>query len=707
MPDGFTSSADLFAQLPISANSVRPTVRAFGAGNELLLYGDIGTDVTARGVVDALASMPRNAPLSIRINSGGGSVFEGFAAYGALARWGGRKTVTIDGIAASMASLLAMAGDDIAMPATSWLMLHEPFGAAGGRADELRNFADLLDRLRAQMVTIYATRTGRDPAAIVAMLAAETWLDADQALALGFATRKDEAAPIAAALDLSRFSAAPALARAFAAAAPSHPKGPPVPNIITAPAASLADLERIAHRARLGDDWIVGQLATGATPEAALAAAASPPARGVPATAAELAPLAQHSGLGSDWVLAQLRAGVTLQDAREAVIDARASQPRPPLCTANPSAVRTREYAAPGTPGELEPMARAMGDALVARMAGGTPSADARTFMGASLIDMARATLEARGRASRWDTATDVMDKVFASAGQNTTSDFPNLLQYAGGRVLMQAYQRAQSPLRTALCRVREVPDFRSISVLRLSEPPQLLPVLEGGEITHGAAAEAKEAYRVSTFARLFSLSRNAIINDDLGAFASWAGWIGAAAAEAEAAQLVALLTANVGVGANLQDGHPLFYASRGNMGTGLLTVAGVSAGRAALRTTKGLDGITPVAAEPRYVLVSPDNETYADQVVTAITPHTAADVNPFASRLEKLCEPRLSGAPWYLFADPANAPVFEVAYLAGNPGPELKTSLGWETLGVEMRAVLDFGAGLIGWRGAWRSTGA
>jgi hypothetical protein len=125
------------------------------------------------------------------------------------------------------------------------------------------------------------------------------------------------------------------------------------------------------------------------------------------------------------------------------------------------------------------------------------------------------------------------------------------------------------------------------------------------------------------------------------------------------------------------------------------------------MRSQKGLDGMTPVNAVPRFLLVSPTKETVAEQVLATLAPATVATVNPFSQRLDLLVEPRLSGNGWYVFADPASMPVLEYAYLSSAQGPQIASREGWEVLGVEFRCVLDFGAGVLDFRGAYRNAGA
>jgi hypothetical protein len=271
-------------------------------------------------------------------------------------------------------------------------------------------------------------------------------------------------------------------------------------------------------------------------------------------------------------------------------------------------------------------------EALAARVNGTTPTDAARPYMGESLRDMARATLALRGIS----TAGMDTDALFRAA-MHTTSDFPGLLSGVGTRTLMPSYETAQSVLKR-LARQALHTDFRRASKLRLGEVGPLQKVNEAGEIKHTTRGEAAESYALDTYGSLFAVSRKALINDDLHAFRDWGVAAGRAAAETEAALLASLLTQSSGAGPVMgEDGKRLFHADHGNLaspGTAL-DVAGLSAARLAMRTMKGLDGKTPIAATPKFLVVSPTLETTAEQVLTALAATTTGDVNPFSGKLE------------------------------------------------------------------------
>lgn len=167
---------------------------------EILIYGSIGqswwdeTAVTAKDFTEELKKIPESTKeIHVRINSGGGSVFEGVTIYERLKQHKAKKVVYVDGIAASIASVIAMAGDEIYVGDGSFMMIHRPMSPSFGNSSEHERTIAILDKIEEQMVTIYAKKCGLPRAEISRMLAEETWMPADTAVELGFATSKTEA----------------------------------------------------------------------------------------------------------------------------------------------------------------------------------------------------------------------------------------------------------------------------------------------------------------------------------------------------------------------------------------------------------------------------------------------------------------------------------------------------------------------------------
>ncbi|MBO6775863.1 MAG: Clp protease ClpP [Marinibacterium sp.] len=185
-------------------------IRARASGAEVMIYDEIGAyGVSAKGFLAELGALPDGVPIDLRLNSPGGSVFDAVAIFNALQRHEGTITVWIDGIAASAASYIAMAGDEIVMPENAFLMIHDPSGLVMGTAADMREMAETMDKIAGSMIRGYAGRSGRSEDEIAALMTAETWFDAQDALAAGFATRIAEPVRIAASFDIGRFRNAP------------------------------------------------------------------------------------------------------------------------------------------------------------------------------------------------------------------------------------------------------------------------------------------------------------------------------------------------------------------------------------------------------------------------------------------------------------------------------------------------------------------
>jgi len=215
--------------------------RADGAeSGEVLIYDEIGGyGISAAQFARDFKAMDGAKAVTIRINSPGGSVTDGTAIFNLLRSHGGAKTAIIDGMAASMASVIAMAADKIVMPGNALMMIHNPWTYAAGDAEELRKSADLLDKIKGQIVGAYARKTGKTDDEISALMDAVTWMTGDEAKAAGFADEVIDPLKAAAKLDLSRLGvAADPRAVALMEANDASPT-PPAPAVEPAPVVAV------------------------------------------------------------------------------------------------------------------------------------------------------------------------------------------------------------------------------------------------------------------------------------------------------------------------------------------------------------------------------------------------------------------------------------------------------------------------------------
>lgn len=249
---------------------------------EILIYDTIGPSwweetVTAKQFVKDLKAIGDKKNLHVRINSPGGSVFDGIAIYNALTNHKGQVKVTIEGIALSMASGIAMAGDTINMADNALMMVHNPQGWAQGESKDLRAYADLMDKVKGNLIKAYVNKSGKDDAEISALMDAETWMTAEEAFTLGLIDNVIEASGnVAASFDLNNALSAsgvkvpkrvqPKLAALFT---PTQKE----PNMAEkTPERVVATVQQLKALKGADDAFVVNQLAANATLEESIVA---------------------------------------------------------------------------------------------------------------------------------------------------------------------------------------------------------------------------------------------------------------------------------------------------------------------------------------------------------------------------------------------------------------------------------------------------
>lgn len=172
---------------------------------DVYIFDEIGTfGLTAQSFIEEIKSY-KDTPMSLHINCVGGDVFEGMAIYNVLKKRTARTTVYIEGIAASMGSVIALAGDEVVMAENSLFMIHNAWGGAMGEATEIRKTAALLDKISGEIADIYTKKTNLPYNKVKEMMDEETWLSADEAFNLGFIDSISDAIKVAAKYDVSKF----------------------------------------------------------------------------------------------------------------------------------------------------------------------------------------------------------------------------------------------------------------------------------------------------------------------------------------------------------------------------------------------------------------------------------------------------------------------------------------------------------------------
>lgn len=649
-------------------------MRAAAGRVTLSLMGDVGFEITASGVQRALAEAG-GQPLTIQLHSYGGDAAQGIAIHNMLARHPGEKTIVIEGLAASAGSLIAMAGDRIVMPENAFLMIHNAWTMAAGDADAMRSTAEVLDMISAAYRRTYASRTGRDEEEIARLMDEETWLTADRAVELGFATEMSAPADIRAdARRLERFTKVPAalLARETnpEPAAPAHPEEVRMDN----PTTSGAD-------------------------HTALPAASVPPTPAAPqrvvATLPELRALAARSGLGAEFALAQLEAGATLAEAQSAAIDAMAAAA--PAAVVRPTVQVTQD--------EGDTFRARVSDAIAARMCGVAPSESEREFALMGPLTLAREVLARRGvRNVHRLSSEDVTHRVLAS-GEHTTSDFAGILTNSTNkslRTMFAAYPNTWS----AWCDEIDVADFKQITAASIGQFPEPEQFAESATVPSRTVGEDFETYAVVERGVLISLSFPAIINDDLRAFQQVVRSAALGAYTALRRRVFGILTAN-GV---MRDGVALFASGRNNLGTaGNLSAANLrqlyqllaeqtTIMRAQPAATGGLSGAPLPPPVSCVLLVSPAEYITALELLTPMIVPTAVG-SALPAEIRGMIQPvqeaflNTGSQPYYLARTEAGMRPMEIAYLQGRRAPSVTSAERIEQTGITYRVLFPFNA--------------
>ena len=172
---------------------------------DVYIFDEIGTyGVTAQEFINDIKGL-KDTPINLRINSLGGDVFDGMAMYNVIKRREAKTTVYIEGIAASIATIIALGADEVVMAENSLFMIHNAWGGTMGEAKDMRKTAETLDKISGELTDIYRKKTGLSYDVLSEMMDEETWLNADEAYELGFVDTISDSIKVAAKYDVSKF----------------------------------------------------------------------------------------------------------------------------------------------------------------------------------------------------------------------------------------------------------------------------------------------------------------------------------------------------------------------------------------------------------------------------------------------------------------------------------------------------------------------
>ena len=726
-----------------------------GAGAELRIYGDIGRawdeeeSNDARSVAAALEKL--KGPLAVRINSFGGSVADGLAIYNALRRYPGGVHTHIDGVAYSIASLIAMAGSQVHIAENGMLMIHAPWGMAVGNAPEMREMADILDKHAEAMVTSYLRETGPSAEQIRAWLTdgADHYFSAAEAMELGLVDAVTEGQPIfeiAAALRASgrTFTLPAALRRSSvesANMADNETTGASAVTPISEPKPSDTVLAAHSQYSQFGKTVKAAESA-GAQKEAARRAA-------ITAAFAEFFdgdPLNPISALREacleDLACDELH-------ARRELLAMLAAKTADPIIIPQHYAVQ----AAPKAP----PMAsRYLGGALLA----GPDVADKRAqglqaalsiksglitdrkvieaerkgeFLAMSLIDIMGAELRASGYAmsgSREDIARRYVQAlpILAAGPSHGTDHLPSVLGNIANLSAMQGWEGSNETWQQ-WTQSGTLNNYQTATRANVALLDKLTKMLENQEWEYGDLADVKQRITGYFYGLKYSLSIQAIVNDDLGELTrTMNGWGEAAAATVGDAVHAVLFTSNTGFGQTMdEDSVALFHANHGNYiasggsGNGAPSETTLNAARAAMVTQTDSNG-RKVAAIPRYLIHGPSlystvRKVLNSQELQSVTVDGSTGATVLSGSINSVQSMNLTPVEEYRIVASAPAATtwvlaaarrtVEVAGVGGPVSPRAEQSMVSNTPGITYELSMPFGVAALDYRGLYFNYGA
>lgn len=383
--------------------------------------------------------------------------------------------------------------------------------------------------------------------------------------------------------------------------------------------------------------------------------------------------------------------GVSVDEARAMVMDQ----------------LRARNKGVSVTMGEAETdkFRAAAQDAVL--MAAGLPVAEpapgANELRGYSMIELARESLR-----RECDTKANFGDNMeMARAAVNSTSTFPAIMSNLANKSVMVGFNEAETTFQIWAGKGSNR-DFKEAARVALSEAGNLELVPEGGQFQQDVFKEASARTKVATYGKIFSLTRQAIINDDLGLFSKIATKYGSAAKRLVNKMVYAQLTGDV----KMQDNVALFDDKHGNVAkTGeALSVKAIAKAITAMRRQKGIQGTANLNITPKYLVVPPELEVTAYQIVNstaAVDGTNSGVINPYKGRFVIVADAELTDPDaWYLVADASQHDTIEVTYLNGVETPRLETRQGFDVDGIEYKVAFDCGVSALDFRGLYKNTG-
>ncbi len=643
---------------------------------DIYIYDEIGMwGISARRFTEDLISLGNINHINLHIHSPGGEVFEGIAIYNQLKNHNATITVYIDGLAASMASVIAMVGDEIIMPTNAMMMIHKPWGVSWGDANDMRDYADLLDKVENVLIPAYMEKTGKTKEEIEAMLGEETWLTAEECVEHGFANTVIEPVKAMASLSSKRieeFKSMPnslkntlknSLANPRNTTTSSAPVVEPAPQSQNPTNTQQPDTASIQAQARQAEQTRMNGIKD----------------------------LFAMFGGKHDSIMVECLTDIncTVEQAKDIILDLVAKEATP---------TNTNNYGAHIYANNGNIVGDSVRASLMARAGYDETQAD-NPYNCMTLRELARMSLADRGVG----VASYNPMQMIAMAFTHTTSDFGNILLDVANKSILQGWDEAEETF-DLWTKKGQLSDFKTATRVGMGGFNSLRTVREGAEYKYVTTSDKKETIALATYGELFSISRQAIINDDMSMLTDIPMKLGRAAKATIGDLVYVILTKNEKM---RSDNKPLFSADHGNTIKGGMDVDTIGNGRTAMRKQK--EGERTLNIRPAFMLVPTALEIAAIQVVGSGSVKgadvNANIINPIRNIAEIITEPRLdinSDTTWYM-TSAKGTDTIEVAYLNGVDTPYIDQQEGFTSDGVTTKVRIDAGVAPVDYRGLVR----
>ena len=695
---------------------------------ELVLYGTLadsefwGDEVTPKQFNDDLTSLGSINSLNVRINSPGGDVFAGSSIYSMLKRLKAQVNVYIDGVAASAASVIAMAGNKVIMPKNAMLMLHNPWTGVVGNSDKLRKTADTLDQVGEAMMTAYMDKSGKSKEEITKIMKAETWMTAQEAVDLGFAD-EIENTEILMCIDNSS---------AIINGIKFEIKNFPIKNNHNKSDSELEKGENLMNLQQLceiyglnygalvekgmTEDQIRAELAgkiqakTPNTP--VITSTEQKDEKAILAHAQErflnISALCKEFGVKDEDRDGYIKADMTIDQVNAKVLESLKTKMPPVQASVHNLIVGEAEE---------DKIRAAASDGIMMRegIKIDKPAPGASDFRNMSMRDMAIDILMRAGVNSPHKLPQDELFNMALTPDSELSSIYTNTVN----KSLAKAYQAA-IPTCMAWVGTGSNKDFKTTQHYQISEAGDLEEMTQTGEFKHDEISDQGVSKRVKTFGKSFGFTRQAIINDDLSVITKLPMSYVRAAMRLRNRKVYEILGKNPNFtyinNKGVTVSKSLFHSDNKNLAATPATISttSLSAGRKAMRTQKNLRNIETLNITPQFLIVPASLETVAAQLLRSTADpqgNNAGVANIYANSMDLIVDAELdqySETEWYMAANSMDIDTIEITFLNGKDQPTLLTSQGGtDYLGVKWAIFDDFGVTALDYRGLYANAGA